>query len=278
MNLTDEILGHVPYLRRFARAICCSQERGDACVKRLLERWVSDRRAPAGTSSSKVELFHALVASLADEAPQGATRGFDDDRNMTALDRSIAHMSQAARVAYVLTGVEGFTAAEAAEIMDINEAGVRALLEAARSDMARHAVADVLIIEDEMFIALELEALVTSLGHNVRAIASSKSEAIAAASRFKPGLILADIQLADGSSGLEAANEIVGTRPTPVVFITAYPERWLSGKRPEPAFLINKPFQADAVRATIGQALFFGANRRAPDRTGSTLMRFSPAN
>jgi len=275
MDMTEEIVTQVPYLRRFARAMCCSQDAGDACVKRLLEGWFADKSELAGAPSLKIAMFRSLVRVLAELAPDDGR--FDDDRKLTALDRSVAQMGYPSRQAFVLTSVEGFSTSEAAQILDTSEAGVRALLESARSEIARHAVVDVLIIEDEMFIALELEALVSGLGHSVRAIASTKSEAVAAASRFKPGLILADIQLADGSSGLEAANDIVAARATPVIFITAYPERWLTGKRPEPAFLINKPFQADAVRATISQALFFGVNRRAPDRTGSTLMRFATA-
>ena len=45
----------------------------------------------------------------------------------------------------------------------------------------------------------------------------------------------------------------------PVIFITAFPERLLSGERPEPTFLISKPFQRSTVKAAIAQALFFDA-------------------
>jgi DNA-binding LytR/AlgR family response regulator len=79
-------------------------------------------------------------------------------------------------------------------------------------------------------------------------------------------MILADIQLADGSSGIDAVNEILGVLDVPVVFITAYPERLLTGERPEPAFLITKPFKPEMVKAVISQALFFdvkaGGGRR----------------
>ena len=78
----------------------------------------------------------------------------------------------------------------------------------------------------------------------------------------RPGLILADIQLADGSSGLDAVNELLRTFEVPVIFITAYPERFLTGERPEPTYLITKPFLPETVQATIGQALFFHSLRR----------------
>jgi ABC-type uncharacterized transport system permease subunit len=75
---------------------------------------------------------------------------------------------------------------------------------------------------------------------------------------------LADIQLADGSSGLDAVNEILRTFAVPVIFITAFPERLLTGTKPEPTFLIRKPYQVDAVKAVVSQALFFDVRSRPP--------------
>ena len=69
--------------------------------------------------------------------------------------------------------------------------------------------------------------------------------------------MLADIQLADGSSGIDAVKDILEQISVPVIFITAFPERLLTGERPEPTFLITKPFQPNAIRAAISQALFF---------------------
>ena len=75
-------------------------------------------------------------------------------------------------------------------------------------------------------------------------------------------LVLADIQLADGSSGLDAVNEILRSVSLPVIFVTAFPQRLLTGTRPEPTFLITKPFQAENVKAVISQALFFDVRGR----------------
>ena len=68
-------------------------------------------------------------------------------------------------------------------------------------------------------------------------------------------LVLADIQLADDSSGIDAVNEILTEMACPVIFITAYPERLLTGERPEPAFLVTKPFNPESLKAVIAQAL-----------------------
>jgi len=116
---------------------------------------------------------------------------------------------------------------------------------------------DVLIIEDEPFIAMDLESLVEGLGHRVLDVARTRAEAVAAVRNCRPGLVLADIQLADGSSGVDAVNDILDSFEVPVIFITAYPERFLTGERPEPAFLITKPFRTETVKAVISQALFF---------------------
>jgi len=120
----------------------------------------------------------------------------------------------------------------------------------------------VLIIEDEPVIAADIEALVRELGHKVVDIAATRTEAVEAAARHRPGLVLADIQLADGSSGIDAVKDILGKFDVPVIFITAFPERLLTGERPEPTFLITKPFQPETVKAAIGQALFFHPARQ----------------
>lgn len=119
----------------------------------------------------------------------------------------------------------------------------------------------VLIIEDQPVIAADIEAIVRELGHQVIGVATTRDEAIGEAGRTRPGLILADIQLADGSSGIDAVGDILEGAAIPVIFITAFPERLLTGERPEPTFLITKPFDATTVKATIGQALFFHPDR-----------------
>jgi CheY-like chemotaxis protein len=93
-------------------------------------------------------------------------------------------------------------------------------------------------------------------------VARTHAEAVKLAKSKQPGLILADIQLADGSSGLDAVNELLRSFEVPVIFITAYPERFLTGERPEPAFLISKPFQPAMVSAIASQALFFERNAK----------------
>ena len=117
-----------------------------------------------------------------------------------------------------------------------------------------------LIIEDEPLISMQLEDLVRGLGHDICGTAATRTQAQQVVAEKTPGLVLADIQLADGSSGLDAVDDILSIGSVPVIFITAYPERLLTGDRPEPTYLVTKPFQEATVRAAISQALFFNAS------------------
>ena len=167
--------------------------------------------------------------------------------------------------------MEGFSTDEAAAILGVDEAEVRVLIDAAGREIAEQVATEVLIIEDEPIIAMDLEALVEGLGHQVMAVARTHREAVEAVRKRQPGLVLADIQLADGSSGLDAVNEMLGVFEVPVIFVTAYPERLLTGERPEPAFLITKPFQTDTVKAIISQALFFDQRAYRKDKMAAGL-------
>jgi CheY-like chemotaxis protein len=166
-------------------------------------------------------------------------------------------LSATKRAALLLTAVEAFSLEEAAFIVDESPEDVeRAILEAQKTIDSQLA-SKVLIIEDEPIIALDLENLVSELGHKVVAVAATKDDAVAKARSERPGLVLADINLGEGGSGIDAVSEILSSFDIPVIFITAYPEKLLTGERPEPTYLIAKPFLPETVQATVGQALFF---------------------
>jgi CheY-like chemotaxis protein len=177
-----------------------------------------------------------------------------------AAERNLHQITAKPRQAFLLVSVEGFSEEQAARILDVDASTLLKLVEEAGRELAAQLATDVLIIEDEALIALDLEALVENLGHKVIGIARTRTEAVTIARTKRPGLILADIQLADGSSGLDAVNDLLNTFEVPVIFITAYPERFLTGERPEPAFLVSKPYQPATVSALVSQALFFERN------------------
>lgn len=263
MSIATAVAPHLPYLRRFARALTGSQESGDAYVVAVLEALIADPNAFDSALHPRTALYAAFLKVWDSISVNQAT---DDGAGESgALDRRIEALTPKPRQAFLLVAVEGFSTGEAARVLGISEPEVNRLINQAGSEIANQIAADVLIIEDEPLIAMDLESLVTDIGHRVIGIARTHSEAVAAVKKSKPGFVLADIQLADGSSGLEAVNEILGSIDVPVVFITAYPERLLTGDKPEPVFLITKPFQPETVKAIISQALFFDYRAR---RTG----------
>jgi len=181
----------------------------------------------------------------------------------STVDRKLAALSPQTRQAFLLHTVEGFSVSEVAAIMGLDRPRVNRLLERGAAEIERELAATVMIIEDEPIIAMDLETIVQDLGHEVVGVVRTRRQAVALAAECEPELIVADIQLADGSSGIEAVNEIVGKRSKPVVFVTAHPAVYLAStkNRPEPVFLLSKPFSPDSVRAAVSQALFF--DRRA---------------
>jgi CheY-like chemotaxis protein len=255
------IAPHLPYLRRFARATTGSQTSGDAYVAATLEALIADVSIFPEASSDRIalyKLFSALFSSSAVQIPEPAPTFAWEQR----AARNLATLSPRARQAFLLVAVEGFTKDEGAEILNVGEQEFAELINQASIDISKQVATEILIIEDEPLIAMDIEQLVESLGHKVVGIARTHREALTLYNKTHPRMILADIQLADGSSGIDAVNDILKNEPIPVIFITAFPERLLTGERPEPAFLVTKPFNPDMVKALISQALFFDENSR----------------
>lgn len=257
MTMAQQVAQYVPYLRRYARALTGTQQAGDAYVSATLEALIADPSLLNDSDNMKVSLYgvfsrywNSVTANTEESgapAQLGAQNGIPSLEVITPLPRQ----------AFLLTSMEGFSPQDAATILQTDVADLNTLVNEAGREMGAHISTDVLIIEDEPLIAIDLESLVEGLGHSVTAVARTHKEALEAVKGRKPGLILADIQLADGSSGLDAVNDLLAQIDVPVIFITAYPERLLTGERPEPAFLLTKPYNPVMLSAIISQALFF---------------------
>jgi len=267
LSTSQAVAQHLPYLRRYARALSGSQASGDAYVAATLEALVQDPKVLDTGVSTRIALYRLFTKIWNSISLNGrpAAAGAPSQ----PVERHLAQIPPKPRQAFLLVALEGLSEDDAAKVLDVDAPTLRELVEESGRELAAEIATDVLIIEDETFIALDLEGLVESLGHRVLGVARTHSEAVALAKAKRPGIILADIQLADGSSGLDAVNEMLRTFEVPVIFITAYPERFLTGERPEPAFLIAKPFQPSTVSAVLSQALFFERNARRRERRAS---------
>jgi DNA-directed RNA polymerase specialized sigma24 family protein len=258
MSRTAEISRSLPYLRRYARALTGAQDSGDSYAAATLEAILSDQSLLGGDGVSVrtalFRTFHGIWVST------GAPVEAEEDPLRARAQRHLARLTPNTREALLLHTVEDFSYPEIGRIMQVDEAEAEELVSIARQEMADAVSGKVMIIEDEAIISMDLEALVSEMGHRVTGIARTHREAVDLARSEMPDLILADIQLADSSSGLEAVNEVMSDLgKCPVIFITAFPERLLSGERKEPAFLIAKPYTQDQVRSAVSQAMFFSS-------------------
>jgi len=268
LSTSQAVAQHLPYLRRYARALSGSQASGDAYVTATLEALVEDPKLLETGASTRIALYR-LFTKIWNSVGLNDATGITGGEPGPAVERHLAQIAPMPRQAFLLVALEGLSEDDAAKVLDVDVPKLRQLVEDSGRELAAEIATDVLIIEDEAFIALDLEGLVESLGHRVLGVARTHKEAVALAKARRPGIILADIQLADGSSGLDAVNELLRSFEVPVIFITAYPERFLTGERPEPAFLIAKPFQPTTVSAVLSQALFFERNAKRRERKAS---------
>ncbi len=253
----DEIAADLPFLRRYARALTGSQTSGDSFAAATLEAIIEDRSVLGHGTSGRVGLFRAfhMIWSTAG-APMGD--GDAGNRLEARAQDHMAGLTANTREALLLNSIEGFSFGEIGQIMDVDAAEAEGLVAIAVTEMERTMAGRVMIIEDEPIIAMDISSIVTELGHTVTGIARTRAAAVELGSSDRPDLILADIQLADNSSGIDAVNDLLAQFGNiPVIFITAFPERLLTGDRPEPAFLISKPYSEEQVRSAVSQALFF---------------------
>lgn len=254
-QVQGEIETDVRAVRRFARVLTGDQETGDRHALASLEAATERIAEMRAASSPKVGLFRILLAQVRGDGEAGAREGL-----LARAERLMADLTPQSREVLLLRSLEEFSEAEIAEILDLPEERVGELLRIARREMAESVRGSVLVIEDDPVIALDLEGIVEGLGHAVAGTAATRKEAVALARKTQPDLVLADVQLADNSSGIEAVKDILSSfAEMPVIFITGHPEKLLTGVASEPAFVIAKPFREEQVRSAVSQAMFFAS-------------------
>jgi CheY-like chemotaxis protein len=260
MSRSMQIAKELPFLRRYARALTGSQSTGDKYAAATLEAILADRSLLDDGISPKIALFkafHSVWQTTGAPIGDGAIEGVE-----ARAQSLLAALTANTREALLLRSLEEFSYAEIGQIIQVAEAEAQDLVAIAYKEMSRSVRGRVQIIEDEPLIALDIRNIVTDMGHEVTGIARTHAEAVALGKRERPDLILADIHLADDSSGVEAVGELLEQyEGVPVIFITAYPERLLTGEKPEPAFLITKPFEQEQVRSAVSQAMFFASTQ-----------------
>ena len=229
--LADMVARELPYLRRYARALTGNQSTGDTYALATLEAILSDRSVWNETMTPKTALFRAFNFIW---TSSGQPVGEAEEGIAARAQRHLSRLTPNTREALLLHTIEEFGYDEIGAIMDVPE--------------------------DEAIIAMDIQSIVADMGHRVTGVARTRDGAVELGKEERPDLILADIQLADNSSGIDAVNDLLAHFGNiPVIFITAFPERLLTGEKPEPAFLISKPYTEDQVRSAVSQAMFFAS-------------------
>lgn len=261
-SMAMRIAAELPYLRRYARALTGQQSSGDHYAAATIEALLVDRSLLEADPEPRIVLFRAFHSlwqsagacfstnSVVEEVPWIEQRA----------QRRLAGLTANTREALLLFTIEEFASEEIARIMQITVDEADELLKIAYRETLSTIPGTVLIIEDEPLIAMDIRLIVEDMGHQVVGTAPTREDALRLARETGPDLVLADIQLADNSSGIDAVNDILALAPdTPAIFISAFPERLLTGQRPEPTFLIAKPFTEERVRSAVSQAMFFAS-------------------
>ncbi|MBB2202394.1 response regulator [Gluconacetobacter tumulisoli] len=240
LSRRQDLIRALPYARRYARALTGSQSRGDLLVaESLRELAVVD----ADTMPARQSLYRWISRQF-DAAPTIVETG----EGLGATERKLL----------LLTSLEELPVADAARIVGIETKQATDILSRAYGSLRTVAETSILIIEDEPIIAMDIEDLVRRCGHQVAGVAATEADAVALATKTRPGLILADINLGAGGDGMRAVASILRHHDAPVIFVTAYPERLLTGETVEPAFVITKPFEPMTLAIATYQAVTGG--------------------
>ncbi len=186
MSLGDELKPHLPFLRRYARALTGSQSHGDNFVRATLEAIVASPEDFPRDVDPRLGLyrtFHAIWSSANIEEEPGHSDTEDPEGIAQAR---LSRVTPLSRQALLLTAMEGFTPEDTGFLIGASPQEVETLVSEALAEIERQTRAQVLIIEDEPIIAMDIETIVRDLGHNVTGVAVTRDEAVQQALANRP--------------------------------------------------------------------------------------------
>ena len=107
---------------------------------------------------------------------------------------------------------------------------------------------NILVVEDDPTVGMLLMEMLLSMGHTVCAVRTSPADAVSAAARYEPDLMLVDARLGRGS-GVAAVVEIRRRQDIPFIYMSGAP---IAGRQPDD-IVLRKPFiEKDIVLAILG--------------------------
>lgn len=236
-------LAELRNLRRYAYCVLGNRRLSDIAVETALNSLVLDVTAVNGRAISRLDLYRKVnEAAFATPSNVSAAAA-------SGLYAQFQRLSREQRQVAALRAVVGLPYTDIASIMNMPEkAARRSYCEALLT--LRDKPAAVLIIEDEVFIALDLQQIVQNLGFSVAGIAKNRAEALRIAGVAKPKLILADYRLR-GDTGVEVVKAIRAQMNTNVIYVTSHPDEVVASGDCQSDLVIAKPFNPRTLAAAV---------------------------
>ncbi|EKV32604.1 Two-component response regulator [Caenispirillum salinarum AK4] len=257
MFTIQDLRARIPRLRRHAYLLTGNMHSADAAVEACLGalRRGDDGRPTAADDMDLFRSFHMglLVPTRPVPGPDAACER--DPKLADARDRLFGLAPMERRVVALVT-VENFSPADAAKILRMDARRLEQLLIEGRRHLStpRRALR-AMIIEDDQLIGLDIAASLEEMGYGDCIHAANSIEAFEAAAGGEPDLIIADVKLSNGDSGVELARRLTGRSNTPVVFVTAFPEIPLADPAVSKDRVLPKPFSTSAFKTMVRRTM-----------------------
>lgn len=248
---SQQLLKHIPFLRRYARALTGTSGRGDELVGLAVPVALSDPDAYGLERHDRGPLYALL------------NRLFDAEEMRTALPDSghpmelaLVQLPEMERRLFLLVSLEEVGCADAARILGLGLEEARRRMAAAQEALRESLIASIMIVEDDAIIAFDLAETVRNMGHKVCGTATTMDDAIDTARSCQPTLALMDLRLAHGDSGITTAQVLRQTSELPIIFVTAFGDELTRRGLEHLGPVIRKPFTREQIERAITQAVF----------------------
>jgi CheY-like chemotaxis protein len=256
------LLAHLPYLRRYARALTGDGGVGDGLVGHAIAHLLkepdpsvtpeqADRETDREAGRADRGALYALLNRLFD-----ASGGHPVATGRHPMEAALARLPEVERRIYLLTALEGLPADRAGAVLGLEETAARDHLARAQEAMRDGLVATVMIVEDDAVIAFDLAETVRGMGHTVCGTAATMGAALATAESFRPTLALMDLRLAHGDSGISTAQALRHRSDLPIIFVTAFADELHRRGLEHLGPVIRKPFTREEIESAITRAVF----------------------
>lgn len=243
---------HLPGLRRYARALSGDQEKADALIRNLLRRlpFLSVRPSAYENRATLYRQFSQVNRGLPSERPQSPSV------KIPQMDRSLQSLYLSDRQVLLLVCLEGFSLDETADIVDLPAAHIAGRIKRALEDMRIVARTPVLFLGRDSELADKVAACAEGLGFTIASRAATLSDAVANAHLCRPGLLISDAIMSDGSCGMCAAGALQQDFDIPAIFLLEDTEPLADSKKHFAPFAISPALSRESIEEIIEHALF----------------------